>query len=122
MGANLIQHIAVLIAMAVVGVPVFAAVHRLLLSQPEESGIYRRWMRDAAQVGLVIFAFLVLVAMGYLLFNLLTGRYSSAEDDSRSASHSTIEYKLSRQPIVPRPQQKPTMKPQRGSLDRPPRQ
>ena len=99
---NLVQHIAVLIAIAVVGVPVFATVHRLLPPESNESEVYRRWMRNAIQIGLIIFVFLVLVAMGYLLFNLLVGRYSSSEGAPTTAYCSPTEYRLPRQPRDPK--------------------
>lgn len=98
LGKNLIQHIAVLIAIAVVGVPVFAAIHRLLPPESNESEVYRRRMRDVIQIGLLIFVFLVLAAMGYVLFNLLAGRYSSNEGASTTAYRSPTEYKLLHQP------------------------
>ena len=98
LGQNLVQHIAVLIAMAAVGVPVFAAVHRLLTSKPDEPGAYRRPMRDAVRIGLIIFAFLVLAVMGYLVFNLLAGRYSLSEGVPTTACCSPAKCRLIPQP------------------------
>lgn len=101
LGRNLVQHIAVLIAMAVVGVPVFAAVHRLLTSKPDEPGPCRRRTRDAVPVGMIVFVFLVLAVMGYLVFNLLAGRYSSSEDAPTTACYSPTECRLFLQPRDP---------------------
>ena len=103
LGANLIQHIAVLIAMAAVGVAVFAAAHRMLSSEMGASSVRRGRMRDAVQVGLIVFVFLVLAVMGYLVFNLLTGRYVPDEDGPKNVFRSTTEYKPCHQPIGPRP-------------------
>lgn len=103
LGANLIQHIAVLIVMAAVGVPVFAAAHRMLSSGVDASGVLRRRMRDAVPIGLAIFVFLVLVVIAYLVFNLLAGRYAPDEDGPKNAFRSTTEYKPSHQPIGPPP-------------------
>ena len=101
LGENLVQHIAVLIAMAVVGVPVFAAVHRLLPPESNESDVYRRRMRDAIQIGLLIFVFLVLAAMGYVVFNLLVGRYSTSESAPTTVYRLPTECRLLRQPRDP---------------------
>ena len=101
LGANLIQHIAVLIAMAAVGVPVFAAARRMLSSGADASNARRHRMRDAVQLGLLVFVFLVLAVMGYLVFNLLAGRYSSSEDAAIISYHSPTEYRLFLQPRDP---------------------
>ena len=95
---NLAQHIAVLIAMVAAGVSVFAAAHRMLPSDGNETGTNRRRIRDAALIGLIIFVFLVLTAMGYLLFNLLTGRYSSDADAATNDARLATEYRPSPQP------------------------
>ncbi len=101
LGANLIQHIAVLIAMAAAGVDVFAAAHRMLSSGVDASGVLRRRMRDAVPIGLAVFVFLVLVVIAYLVFNLLAGRYSSSEDAAIISYHSPTEYRLFLQPRDP---------------------
>lgn len=98
LGENLIQHIAVLLAISVVGVLVFAAAHRLLPPGSNESEVYRRRIRDAMQIGLLVFVFLVLAAMGYVLFNLLVGRYSTNEDASTTTYSLPTEYRLLHQP------------------------
>ena len=102
LGANLIQHIAVLIAMAAAGVAVFAAAHRMLSSEADAASVRRR-MRDVVQVGLIVFVFLVLFVMGYLVFNLLAGRYSSSEDAPTTSCHSSTECRLFLRPRDPQP-------------------
>jgi NADH:ubiquinone oxidoreductase subunit 6 (subunit J) len=109
LGANLIQHVAVVIAMAAVGVPVFALADRVLSSGVDASSVHRRRMRGALYFAVIVFVLLILVVMGYLLFNLLTGRYSSDEDGPNSAFRSTTEYKLFRQPTGQPLLRKPTM-------------
>ena len=98
LGKNLIQHIAVLIAIAVVGIPVFAAVHRILPPESNHPDVDRLRVRDVIQIGLLMFVFLVLAAMGYVLFNLLAGRYSLNEDAPTTAYHSPTEYRLLHRP------------------------
>ena len=111
---NLVHHIAVLAAMALVGVPLFAAVRKLLSSGSDSLRAYRPEIRLTLQLTLALVPFLILVAMGFLLFNLLTGRYSSGKGLPTGASLPTIEYRSSHRTTDPQPQQKPTLQSQRS--------